>query len=54
MAGAILRSHGSHTIATDPGGGWVRVSTETLDALSARKAAQGDHSFDPTVRGLLE
>jgi hypothetical protein len=39
--------------ATYPGGGWVRLSTETLDALQARKAEQGDHSFDATVRGLL-
>jgi hypothetical protein len=36
-----------------PGGGWVRLRAETLDALAARKAACGDHSFDDTVRGLL-
>jgi len=36
-----------------PGGGWVRLSTETLDALAARKADRGDHTFDATVRGLL-
>ena len=36
-----------------PGGGWVRLQTETLDALAARKAARGDHSFDDTVRELL-
>jgi hypothetical protein len=36
-----------------PGGGWVRLQTETLDALAARKARRGDHSFDDTVRGLL-
>ncbi|MES1194120.1 MAG: DUF6084 family protein [Solirubrobacterales bacterium] len=36
-----------------PGGGWVRLSTDTLDALAARKAQRGDHSFDETVRGLL-
>ena len=36
-----------------PGGGWVRLSAETLDALAARKAQRGDHSFDDTVGGLL-
>jgi hypothetical protein len=36
-----------------PGGGWVRLQTETLDALAARKAQRGDHSFDDTIRGLL-
>ena len=36
-----------------PGGGWVRVQTETLDALAARKAAGGHHSFDDTIRALL-
>ena len=36
-----------------PGGGWVRLSTETLDALARRKALQGDHSFDATVGRLL-
>ncbi|HMJ32646.1 MAG TPA: DUF6084 family protein [Baekduia sp.] len=36
-----------------PGGGWVRLETETLDALARRKAQRGDHSFDATVRGLL-
>ena len=36
-----------------PGGGWVRLDTETLDALARRKAQRGDHSFDATVRGLL-
>jgi hypothetical protein len=36
-----------------PGGGWVRLQTETLDALAARKAQRGDHSFDDTVRALL-
>ena len=36
-----------------PGGGWVRLSQDTLDALAARKAARGDHSFDATVRELL-
>jgi hypothetical protein len=36
-----------------PGGGWVRLHTDTLDALAARKAQRGDHSFDDTIRGLL-
>ncbi len=36
-----------------PGGGWIRLAEDTLDRLSARKAEQGDHSFDATVRGLL-
>ncbi|MDX6730641.1 MAG: hypothetical protein QOC54_589 [Baekduia sp.] len=36
-----------------PGGGWVRVHTETLDALAARKAQRGDHCFDDTIRALL-
>ncbi len=37
-----------------PDGGWVRLSTATLDALLARKALRGDHDFDQTVAGLLE
>ena len=37
-----------------PGGGWVRLQTETLDALADRKAQRGDHTFDDTVRALLE
>jgi hypothetical protein len=36
-----------------PGGGWVRLQTETLEALAARKAADGHHSFDDLVRELL-
>jgi hypothetical protein len=36
-----------------PGGGWVRLQSETLQALSRRKAERGDHSFDDTLRGLL-
>jgi len=36
-----------------PGGGWVRLQTETLDALAQRKAQRGVHSFDDTVRALL-
>ena len=36
-----------------PGGGWVRLQTETLDALAARKAATGHHSFDAVIGELL-
>jgi len=36
-----------------PGGGWVRVQTQTLDALSERKAAGGHHSFDALIAELL-
>ena len=36
-----------------PGGGWVRLDTETLDALAERKAQLGVHSFDAAVRELL-
>ena len=36
-----------------PGGGWVRVTTETLDALAARKAARGHHSYDSVIGELL-
>lgn len=36
-----------------PGGGWVRLSTATLDALQRRKASAGEHSFDATVAALL-
>jgi uncharacterized protein DUF6084 len=36
-----------------PGGGWVRVQTETLDALAARKADGGHHSYDAVLRELL-
>jgi len=36
-----------------PGGGWVRLQTETLEALAARKAADGHHSFDALVSELL-
>ena len=36
-----------------PGGGWIRLQRETLDALSRRKAERGLHSFDDTVRELL-
>jgi hypothetical protein len=36
-----------------PDGGWVRLQTETLDALAARKAAGGHHSFDAVIAELL-
>jgi len=39
--------------AHHPGGGWVALSHETLDALAARKAQRGDHRFDDTIRELL-
>jgi hypothetical protein len=37
-----------------PGGGWVRLQTETLDRLQARKAAAGLPSFDACVAELLD
>lgn len=37
-----------------PGGGWVRLSHETLEALSRRKAREGAHSYDACVAQLLE
>jgi hypothetical protein len=37
-----------------PGGSWVRLQTDTLDALAARKAAGGHHDYDACVRALLE
>jgi hypothetical protein len=36
-----------------PGGGWIRLQRETLDALARRKAELGAHTFDDTVRDLL-
>lgn len=36
-----------------PSGGWVRLSTETLDALQRHKAREGHHSFDAAVSELL-
>ncbi len=36
-----------------PGGTWIHLSGETLDALLARKAARGDVSLDGTVAALL-
>lgn len=37
-----------------PGGGWIRLSTDTLDALMERKAADGHYSFDALVEALLD
>jgi hypothetical protein len=37
-----------------PGGGWVRVHTGTLDALAARKAQLGLHSYDDVIAELLK
>jgi hypothetical protein len=37
-----------------PGGGWVRLETETLDRLAAVKAREGLTSFDAAVRSLLD
>jgi Family of unknown function (DUF6084) len=36
-----------------PGGGWIRLQRETLEALGRVKAERGLHSFDDTVRDLL-
>jgi hypothetical protein len=36
-----------------PGGGWIRLAHETLEALARRKAEWGMHTFDDTVRELL-
>jgi hypothetical protein len=36
-----------------PGGTWVRLRTETLDALAARKAADGHHTFDALIAELV-
>jgi hypothetical protein len=36
-----------------PGGGWIRLQRETLDALARVKAERGLHTFDDTVRDLL-
>jgi hypothetical protein len=36
-----------------PGGGWIRLQRETLEALARRKAELGSHTFDDTVRELL-
>jgi hypothetical protein len=37
-----------------PGGGWIRLSHETLEALNARRAAHGLPSFDACVEELLD
>jgi Family of unknown function (DUF6084) len=37
-----------------PGGGWIRLAPDTLDALVRRRAARGHHSFDALVAELLE
>ena len=37
-----------------PGGGWIRVSETTLDALNARRAQGGFSDFDTCVSRLLE
>jgi len=36
-----------------PGGGWIRLQHDTLEALGRRKAERGLHTFDDTVRDLL-
>lgn len=36
------------------GTGWVALSDDTLESLSRRKAATGQHSFDATVAQLLK
>lgn len=36
-----------------PGGGWVRLSPETLDALVLRKARGGHYSYDACIADLL-
>ena len=37
-----------------PGGGWIRVSAETLAALNDRRAARGLPSFDACLEELLD
>ncbi len=37
-----------------PGGGWIRVTDETLAALNARRAERGLPSFDACVSELLD
>jgi hypothetical protein len=37
-----------------PGGGWIRLGEDTLAELARLKASRGAHTFDETVRGLLE
>ena len=37
-----------------PGGNWIRVSRETMDALGRRKAELGEHTLDATVARALD
>jgi uncharacterized protein DUF6084 len=37
-----------------PGGGWIRLKDETLDALNTRRAQRGLPTLDACVAGLLE
>jgi hypothetical protein len=37
-----------------PGGGWIRLSDETLQRLNARRAARGLPTFDACVEELLD
>jgi hypothetical protein len=37
-----------------PGGGWIRLQSDTLQALGARRAARGLPSFDACVQELLD
>ncbi len=37
-----------------PGGGWIRLSDETLDRLNRRRAARGQPSFEACIAELLE
>jgi hypothetical protein len=36
-----------------PGGGWIRLSDETLATLNARRGARGLSSFDMLLQELL-
>lgn len=37
-----------------PGGGWIRVRTDTLDALQSYKTASGFNDWDATLASLLQ
>ena len=37
-----------------PGGGWIRISAETLATLNARRADRGLASFDACIEELLD
>ena len=37
-----------------PGGGWIRLADDTLEALNRRRAARGLPSFDACIEELLE